>query len=121
MVPGAVPRRAGHLGEVVVGQESRHAGSAGARVEDDGPAVDEEGVVDDEAREFGDPLAAAGWRDVKGCVGQGACELGRVDVSKFELTRVSRIIESDGEDTSWSNKNQLISNIDIYGHLTVKS
>lgn len=121
MVPGAVPRRAGDLGEVVVGQEPGYAGSAGARVEDDGPAVDQEGVVDDEAREFGDPLTAAGWRDVEGRVGQGACELGRVDVSKFELTRVSRIIESDGEDAGWSKKNQLVSNIGIFRHLTVKS
>jgi hypothetical protein len=48
LVVGAVPRRAGYLGEVVVGQSSGHAGAAGARVEDDGPAVDEEGIIDDE-------------------------------------------------------------------------
>lgn len=60
LVPGAVPRRTGHLREVVVGQGSRHAGAAGACVENDGPAVDDEGVVDDEAGEFCDPFAAAG-------------------------------------------------------------
>lgn len=98
LVPGAVPCRAGHLREVVVGQQSGHAGAASACIEDDGPAVDDEGVVHDEAREFCDPFTAAGRRDVEGCIGQGACKFGRVDVSKFELTRIGRIVESDGED-----------------------